>query len=135
MYSLNVLRDGKTLEIAAAIVERLDTFAGLPEPSDPRQNMVPRLGILGLDLNRRIAEMLPALRVRSGVVVASTVDGAIDTREGGLGAGDIIYAINRKPVAGLEELRAALDGMKTGDAVVLQIERRGELMYLTFTVE
>src|SRR5262245_31974163 len=135
IVTLNVLRDEKNLEIAAAIVERLDTFGGLPEPADPRQNMVPRLGILGLDLNGRIAEMLPALRVRSGVVVASTVDGAIDAREGGLGTGDIIDAINRKPVAGIGELRAALDGLKTGDPVVLQIERRGELMYLTFTLE
>jgi serine protease Do len=135
IVTLNVLRDGKILEIAAAVVERLDTFSGLPEPPDPRQNMVPRLSILGLDLNRRIAEMLPALRVRSGVVVASTVDGAIDTREGGLAAGDIIYAINRKPISGIEELRAALDELKPGDPVVLQIERRGELMYLTFTLE
>ena len=63
------------------------------------------------------------------------MDGAIDTREGGLGAGDIIYAVNRKPVAAVEELRAILDKLKAGDPVVLQIERRGELMYLAFTVE
>ena len=132
---LEILREGKIHEISATIVERLETFAGLPEISDPRQNLIPRLGILGLDLNPRIAEMLPALRVRFGVVVASTVDGAIDTREGGLGTGDIIFAVNRKPVAAVEELRAVLDGLKAGDPVVLQIERRGELMYLAFTVE
>ena len=68
-------------------------------------------------------------------VVASTVAGAIDSRDGGLAAGDVVYAVNRTPVAGLAELRAALDAAKPGDAVVLQLERRGELMYLAFTVD
>jgi len=135
VVSLEIWREGKIREISATIVERLETFAGLPKIGDPRQNLIPRLGILGLDLNPRIAEMLPALRVRFGVVVASTVEGAIDTGEGGLGMGDIIFAVNRKPVAAVEELRAVLDGLKAGDPVVLQIERRGELMYLAFTVE
>ena len=86
-------------------------------------------------MDRRIAEMLPAQRVRSGVVVASTVAGAIDSRDGGLAAGDIVYAINRAPIAGLAELRAALDVLKMGDPVVLQLERQGELMFPAFTVD
>ena len=79
--------------------------------------------------------MLPVLRVTSGVVVASTVAGALDALDGGLAAGDVIYAVNRTQVMGLTHLRAVLDGLKTGDPVVLQLERRGELMYLAFTVE
>jgi S1-C subfamily serine protease len=67
--------------------------------------------------------------------VASTVAGAIDARDGGLAAGDIVYAVNRRPVAGLSELRVALDAMKPGDPVVLQLQRRSELMYLAFSVE
>ena len=117
------------------MTERGDPLAGLSASIDPRQNLVPRLGILGVDSGPRIAEMLPVVRVRSGVVVASTVAGAIDSREGGLAAGDVVYAVNRTPVAGLSELRAALDALKPGDPVVLQLERRGELMYLAFTVE
>jgi hypothetical protein len=46
-----------------------------------------------------------------------------------------VYAINRSPVVGLPDLRAVLDLLKTGDPVVLQVERRGELLYLTFTME
>jgi serine protease Do len=103
--------------------------------ADPRENLVPRLGILGVNLDRRVAEMLPAMRVRSGVVVASTVANAIDSHDGGLASGDIIYSVNRTPVRTISELRAALDEMKDGDAVVLQLERRGELVYLAYTVE
>lgn len=135
VVDLEILRDGQIVKVPVAITERYDPFAGLSTSSDPRQNMVPRLGILGVNLDKRIAEMVPVLRVESGVVVVSTVAGAIDAREGGLAAGDVVYAVNRTPVSGLAELRAALDGLKTGDAVVLQLERRGELMYLAFTCE
>ena len=75
------------------------------------------------------------LRVKSGVVVASTAARGIDAREGGLAAGDVVYAVNRKPVGTLNELRTALDQFKSGDSIVLHLERRGQLMFLAFTVE
>ena len=78
---------------------------------------------------------IPIIRVSTGVVVASRVTGALDAQEGGLEVGDVIYSVNRNPVAGLAELRTALDAFKPGDPVVLQIERRGALMYLAFTIE
>jgi S1-C subfamily serine protease len=63
------------------------------------------------------------------------VAGAFDARDGGLAQGDVIYAVNRKPVTRLGELRTMIEGFKPGDPVVLQLERRGELLYLAFTVE
>lgn len=135
VVSLELLREARTLKVPVAVTERQDQFAGLSATVDPRQNLVAPLGILGVNLDRRIAEIIPVLRVQSGVVVASTVAGALDVQEGGLVAGDVIYAVNRTPVEGLTELRAALARLKTGDPVVLQLERRGELMYLAFTVE
>ncbi len=135
VVTVEILRDGQVMKVPVAMAERRDAFAGLSEAIDPRQNLVPRLGILGVNLDQRIAQMVPVLRVRSGVVVSSTVAGAIDSREGGMAAGDVVYAVNQTPIAGVAELRALLDGLKTGDPVVLQLERRGELMYLAFTVE
>jgi S1-C subfamily serine protease len=79
--------------------------------------------------------LLGVQRVPSGVVVATTAAGAIDSRDGGLAPGDIIYAVNGKPVAGLAELRTVLDALKVGDTVVLQLERRGALMYLAYSAE
>jgi serine protease Do len=131
---LEILRDGKSQKVAVTITERPDAFAGAAAP-DPRQNLVVRLGILGVTLDARLAQVLPVIRVRAGVVVASTVAGAIDARDGGLMAGDVIYAVNRTAVPGLTELRTVLAGFKAGDPVVLQLERRGELIYLAFTIE
>ena len=133
--ALEVSRDGKPYKVSVAIAERPDPFAGLTAATDPRNNLVPRLGILALNLDPRLSELLSVLRVTSGVVVASTVAGAIDAREGGLAAGDVIFAVNRERVENLAQLRAAIERLKAGDAVVLQLERRGELMYLAFTME
>ena len=135
VVSLEVLRDGQVTTFPVAMNERPDPLGDLSASIDPRQNLVPRLGVLGVNLNQRLAELLPVVRVPSGVVVVSTVAGAIDAREGGLAAGDVIYAINRAAVKGIAELRTALEALKTGDPVVLQLERRGELTYLAFTVE
>jgi serine protease Do len=135
VVSLDILRDGQKVKTPVAVAERDDRLAGLSQSIDPRQNLVARLGIVGVNLDQRIAEMLPVLRVRSGVVVASTVAGAIDSREGGFAPGDVVYAVNGTPVAGLAGLRVAVEQLKTGDPVVLQLERQGQLMYLAFTIE
>jgi serine protease Do len=135
VVELEIFRDGQTLNVPVAMNERPDIMAQLPVSTDPRENLIPRLGILGVNLDPQIARMLPAMRVRSGVVVASTVANAIDAQDGGLASGDIIYSVNRTPVRTISELRTTLDALKNGDAVVLQLERHGELIYLAFSVE
>ena len=134
VVNLDVLRDGQPMKFPVAMMERDDELSQL-DPNDPRPYLVPRLGILGVDLTKGIAESLPVVRVRSGVVVASMVAGAFDARDGGLAQGDVIYAVNRKPVARLTDLRTIMEAFKPGDPVVLQLERRGELLYLSFIVE
>jgi S1-C subfamily serine protease len=133
--TLDILREDQALKIPVSIVERHDPLGTLSASIDPRQNLVPRLGVLGVKVDERIAAMLPMIRTQSGVLIVSTVPGAIDSRDGGLSPGDIVYAVNRRRVAGLEELRAVLDGLKPDDSVVLQLERDGELLYLAFTIE
>jgi serine protease Do len=135
VVSLELLRAGQRVKTPVAVAERDDRLAGLSESIDPRQNLVQRLGIVGVNLDQRIAEMLPVLRVRSGVVVASTMSGAIDTREGGFAPGDVVYAVNGTPVVGVAGLRDTVAQLKSGDAVVVQLERQGQLMYLAFTIE
>ena len=110
-------------------------IADLAKSIDPRDNLVPRLGILGVTMNPAIAQMLPGLRMKAGVVVASLVEAAINSRDGGLAAGDVVFGVNRTPVPSLGDLRAALAGLKPGDSVALHVERRGERLYLSFTIE
>ena len=135
LISLGIVREGQPQTVSVSVSERRDPLDGLSASVDPRQNLLPRLSVLALDLDKRIAEMVPVVRVSSGVVVAATVAGALDAADGGLAVGDVIFAVNRRPVNGLAALRALVDTLKPGDSVVLHLERRGTLMYLAFTVD
>ena len=135
VVALEILRAGKPVTVTVAMAERNDPFGGLAKSTDPRENLVPRLGILGVTLDKALAEALPAVRVPSGVVVVSTEANAIDPRDGGLAAGDVIFSLNGTLIADLAQLRTALERLTSGDPVVLQLERRGELMFLAFSIE
>ena len=115
--------------------ERRDPLANLSASIDPRRNLVQRLGILGVDLDPRLAAAVPVVRVTRGVLVVSTAAAALDSLEGGLAPGDVVYAVNRRAITGLAELRAATDGLASGNPVVLEVERGGELIYLSFMVD
>lgn len=98
------------------------------------QSLVPKLAILGVQIDQKLVAMIPDLRRRAGVVVAArTYDpSGIDS---GLQAGDVIHALNGRDVETLSSLRKALDALKPGDPVVLQIERHGALQYLGFEMD
>ena len=57
------------------------------------------------------------------------------TPDTGLQTGDIIHAFNNTPIPDMTALRAAAKNLKTGDPVVLQIERQDGLTYLSFEME
>lgn len=134
VVTLDVLREGRPSAFPVAMTERLDAVASTAA-ADPRHNLVPRLGILAVALDPRVARLLPAVRGGQGVVVLSTVSGAMEARDGGLAPGDVIYTVNRQPVTELAGLRAALDVVPAGQPVVLHLERNGELLFLTFLAE
>jgi S1-C subfamily serine protease len=46
--------------------------------------------------------------------------------------GDVIHGVNGTTITTLAGLRQALDNLKSGDAVVLQVERYGQLIYVSF---
>jgi serine protease Do len=132
---LEVMRGARRLTIAVPVVERPDDPGRLSEMVNPREHLIPRLGILGLDLDARVAALLPPLRGRTGVVVAATSMDAPLSPQGRFQPGDVIYEVNRKPIDGVKTLRALMGGLKPGDAVVVQIERFEQLMYVAFKVE
>ena len=132
---LEVLRDEQVKTVNVSVAERNDPLARITGLADPRQNVVARLGILGVTLDADVAAMLPIVRAKSGVVVVSATAGTFDSDSGGLVPGDVIHAVNGKWIMTLAALRGALEPMKAGDAVVLQIERMGLLSYVAFTLD
>ena len=92
------------------------------------------MGILGIEIDKKITALLPDIREPSGVIVAAKVAG-LGGQENTLAAGDIIHGLNGMPVISLNFLRSKLDAVKPGTPVVLQIERDGVLMYVTFPTD
>ena len=91
--------------------------------------------MLGVNVDAAVVQRLPWLRVGVGVLVVSNVPGAFDSSQDTLIPGDVVFGVNRTLVAGLDDLRAALETLKPGDPAVLHVERRGERMYVEFTVD
>lgn len=133
--NLEILRGDARLTARVAVVERPDAPERFAEFVRPEDHVVSRLGVLGLDLDERIARLLPLLRRREGVVVAAVSPAAPPSQQGSLKPGDVIYRVNRTEVKNLASLRAAVEAIKPGRALVLQIEREGRLMFVSFAVD
>jgi serine protease Do len=131
---LTVLRASERVSLKIPVVEHRDELDRLADSLDPVKDLVPQLGIVGVQINRGISAMVPDLRMASGVIVAARTAFGV-TIESGLETGDVIHELNGSTIISLETLNAALKQLKPGDPVVLQIERDGSLQYLAFELE
>jgi serine protease Do len=134
VVKLEILRgtEKKTLYIPA--IEHRDHMDELLDAVNPENSLIPRLGVLAIDLTDDLRTRLGTLRLPSGVVVVGRAADLImpDT---GLQAGDIIHQLNTTSIDSVDTLRTAMGRLKTGDAVVMQVERDGGLMYVSFEME
>jgi serine protease Do len=131
---LRVLRGQEEIKVVPIVRERDDKGSLLGRLIHPEKNLIARLGILCIEIDKEVAKMMPGLRRDYGLIVAAKTDGG-QSQLIDLQPGDIIEAVNNSPVALLDTLRTTLSQMKTGDPVVLQIERDGRFQYLAFELD
>jgi serine protease Do len=131
---LRVLRGQDELKVAPVVRERQDKASLLERLIHPEKNLIARLGILCIEIDKEVASKIPGLRREYGLIVAAKTAGG-QSQSIDLQPGDIIDAVNNSPVALLETLRSTLNEMKPGDPVVLQIERDGRFQYLAFDLD
>ena len=108
----------------------LDDVSGM---ADPEKNLVAPLGILGIEIDQKIASVAKGLRDPYGIIVAARAAGA--TIEVPLAPGDVIRDLNGKQMTTLEMLRSTLKSLRPGAPVTLQLQRDGRLMYLSFNMD
>jgi serine protease Do len=132
--SLEVLRGADRLTMDVPVTAQDDDPQRFADLVNPEKNLIPKLGILGVEIDRKLAPILPDLRKQYGIVVAARAAES-DGLDVDLRPGDVIYAINTEPTSTIASLNGALAQMKSGDAVVLQVERDGQLMYVSFEME
>jgi serine protease Do len=130
---LDVLRGTLRLGFDVALMEPPKDMDQITALADPEKSLVPTLGILVVEIDKRIAALLPELRDPFGIIVAARAAGA--TTEVPLMTGDVIRTLNGEPITTLDRLRNALKNLPPGAAVVLQIQRDQKLMYVAFTLD
>jgi len=113
----------------------------ISEPSDPEgsiatidieENLVAKLGIVGSARKHGTAGPSPTASGPGVLVVARLRES--DTRAE-LAAGDVICSVNSVPITSVAQLRATIESFKPGDAIALQLERKGKLMYIAFEMD
>jgi C-terminal processing protease CtpA/Prc len=129
-----VVRNGVKKTVPVVTVEQADDPLRFADMVDPTRNLINRLGILGIDVDQKVAALLPDLREHYGVVVAAR-GGDSPYSGDSLQLGDVIYALNNSPVTDVASLRQQLDQLKDANALVFQVQRGGRLTYVTLETE
>jgi len=130
---LVVLRGTAQQNFSVPAVEVKSEFDAMSRMADAEKNLVASLGILGIEIDEKIASVAKGLRGPYGIIVAASAAGA--TTEVPLAVGDVIRDLNGKPMNTLETLRSTLRSLPAGAPVTLQLQREGRLIYLSFSLD
>ena len=130
---VNVLRGTSQQTLSVAAVEERSEFDSVSTMADPTKNLVSELGILGVEIDQRVASMAKGLRDPYGIIVVARTAGA--TGEVPIMQGDVIRSVNNRQVLTLQALRDAVRYVPPGGSLTLQIQRQARLMYVTFSPE
>jgi serine protease Do len=95
------------------------------------ENLVASLGIVGSARNHGPGPNSTISRL--GVLVVARL--RENETQAELAAGDLIRSVNSVPITSVAQLRATIESFKPGDAVALQVERKGKLMYVAFEMD
>jgi serine protease Do len=126
VMQLSILRGTDKVEAKVVVQERSDDPNRFMDMVRENSNLIPRLGILAIDLNEPLLKMISEMRKPASVLVAARVAGLPELEEG-LAPGDLIISFNGKGVPNVEALREFLRNLQPGSPVVLQIQREDEL--------
>jgi serine protease Do len=131
---LAILSGTASREVDVAVAQSPKDATALLNPAETDQDLIPRLGALVLPMSPELSGQLGSQREPGGLlVVARTFSAA--TEEVNLKTGDILYYANKTRLDSVTTLRNFMAGLKSGDPVVLQIERDGLLTFLSFRFE
>jgi serine protease Do len=130
---LVVLRGTAELSVSVKAVEVRNDFEAASSVADPAKNLVAELGIIGVEIDARIAATATGLRAPYGIIVVARSAGAASDVP--VMPRDIIRSVNNRRVPTLEALRDSVRSLRPGSPVTMQVQRDGKLTYVSFTVE
>jgi serine protease Do len=132
--TLTVRRGDQNLSFTMKVIERPDDPQRFADMVDPEKNIIPQLGVLVVEVDEKVKSLLPGLRRGYGLVIAAESSDSPYSGES-LRVGDVIYEVNQVPAVTIRAVTSTLATLKSGDPVVVQVERDGSLMYVTLELE
>ncbi|HSB08722.1 MAG TPA: Do family serine endopeptidase [Blastocatellia bacterium] len=132
--SLKYVRDGRVETSTIRLGERPTDSSDedKPDQEDPEQDGS-KLGLSVSNVTPELASRMK-LRMPSGVAITRVQpDGP--AADGGLQPGDIIHRVNRMPVTNRQDYLRAVSSLRGDKEVTLQIERGGQLRFVSLTLE
>jgi serine protease Do len=132
---VELLRGDRTLQKRVSVLERPTDPDRLFSAISGPDNLVSKIGVVAVDLDKKVTPILPNLRKLRGAVVAGVVTDLSLDSSNRLQQGDVIYAVNQHPVAGLADLRKAVEPLRHGSPAAIQIERHGQLQFVLLEVD
>jgi len=130
---VTVLRGTSELTVQVTAVEEKSDFDTVAAMADPQKNLVPELGILGVEIDPQVAAAAKGLRDLWGIIVVAKAAGA--SAEVPILPRDVIRSVNNQRTATIAGLRSQLQALKPGSPATIQIQREGRLMFVSFTLD
>jgi serine protease Do len=128
---LKFIRDGRPQTTSITLGERPGRNVAANQNAGPEN--VGRLGISYSTVTSEVANQM-RLKIGTGALIEDVQPGS-PAADAGLRRGDVIHRVNRTAVNRAQDLTAALKALRTEKEVVLQIERGGQLTFITVTLD
>lgn len=132
--SIKYVRDGRIETSTIRLGERPTDSNGedQPEQPDPEQDT----GKLGISVSNVTPELAARLKLRMATGVAITgVQADGPGADAGLQRGDIIHRVNRVPITNRQDYQRAIATIRGEKEVTLQVERSGQLRFVSVPLE
>jgi serine protease Do len=137
---LKVLRDKQERSLNITIDEldlEAETSGPNPRRPDPTTPEIEEPGGFGLQLGTLTSDMARRLRLPPGTegVVVADVEVGSSAQNAGIGRGDVILQVNRRPVTTPQEASRILAQVPSGGTAFLLILRGGQQQFVTVRKE
>ncbi len=132
--AVTIMRGEKEYSVRVIIAE-LPKDAAEAAPGNPPedQNTGSLIGLSVMDISREIARQLGLSREEKGVVVVRVEPGS-SAEDAGLRKGDVIEEVDRKKIERADEYNRSVSGIRSGDTLLLFVNRGGKKFYVTLRV-
>ena len=94
--AFKVQRGTEVLTFKVPVTEREGDPESILDPTQSASNIIPKLGIVGIQITDSVAQLIPPTRIPGGILVTALTAGG-NASLFGLQPGDVMHFLNRTP--------------------------------------